>query len=229
MYSGIMSGTKIEWQKKLRDLGFLWVHDGNPKRPHVRLTSGLHSNGFVDIASFFFVYPDLGRKLCDDFVNGIFRGIEGLPKIDCVISPAFGAITIGNNIAASIDTGFCFAVPEMQGNKKIFSLEKRFNVEGSVLLPVEDVITTAGSIGATITAAEAKGAIIAPIILAVCNRSGLATISGRRIVSMLDIPMPSWEEAECPLCKVGSKAIPAKVAGNWKLLTEEPSGVDVRA
>jgi len=36
---------------KLTKLGALWIHDGNPQRPHALLTSGNHSNGFFN-ASF---------------------------------------------------------------------------------------------------------------------------------------------------------------------------------
>ena len=32
----------MDWMQEFKRIGALWIHDENPKRPHVVLASGLH-------------------------------------------------------------------------------------------------------------------------------------------------------------------------------------------
>lgn len=215
-----MHFTPKQWDQRLSELQILWSHDGNPKRPHALLTSGKHSNGFFNGGVLLFDYPRLARLMCEDFVKREFvENFATAYKLDRVIGPAFGAISLASNIADAFDVGYCFTVSEGEGDGKKFAVEKRFNVEGKVLLPTEDTITTTGSIVKSIAAAEAKGAVVLPFITAICNRSGLTEVNGRKIIAVVDKPMESWMSEECPLCKDGSHAIRPKEAGNWAALS----------
>ena len=63
-----MYNNEKEWIDFLTDLGCLWIHDDNPKRPHALLTSGKHSNGFFN-ASKIIENPDVTEWVCKDLIE----------------------------------------------------------------------------------------------------------------------------------------------------------------
>jgi orotate phosphoribosyltransferase len=224
-----MHRPRRDWHTLLNSLGILWIHDQNPKRPHAELTSGLHSNGFFNGSKLLNDYPRIARQLCEDFVEFDvlpYIGGEKIPHIDRVIGPAFGAITLADKIADALDTAAGFMLPVGSGDEKTFVLEKRFNINGKYVLGVEDTITTGGSIQKMIDVAEAPsedgrtGAIVAPFILAICNRSNMREINGRPILAFIDKPMPTWTASKCPYCAKGSVALRPKEAQNWEKLSD---------
>ena len=213
-----------EWVALLAELQVLWIHDENPKRPHAILTSGLHSNGFFNGGRLLYDHTRFARELCFDFVDLMVRAaLEPSDiTIDRVIGPAYGAITLADKLADALDVGSCFALPEGTGSAKKFVLEKRFNIKGKNILACEDTITTGGSVESVIMCAENRedertGAYVLPIILALCNRSGEEYVGGRKVVAMFDKKMPTWEQRDCPYCKMGSEPLRAKE--NWGRLT----------
>ena len=80
----------------------------------------------------------------------------------------------------------------------------------------EDVLTTGGSVDLTIDAVESSGGAVMPFILVLVNRSGLTEASGKKIITLINRPMPMWIPDECPLCREGSEAIRPK--DNWARL-----------
>jgi orotate phosphoribosyltransferase len=72
------------------------------------------------------------------------------------------------------------------------------------VLLVEDIITTGGSIKAVSDAVrEAKGTVAG--LAAICNRGGVRAedIGAPILFSMAELPLTSWPESECPLCRQG--------------------------
>jgi orotate phosphoribosyltransferase len=228
--------TRENWADLLQKMGLLWTHDGNPKRPHALLTSGGHSDGFFNGNKLLSDYPRLARELAYDLVElpvrEVFSGhnlgseLQGAGFMpNRVIGPAFGAITWADKIADALNVGSAFTIPIGEGKDKTFKLEKRFNINGELVLLAEDTITTGGSVEKTIAVVLENGAKIAPIIVAICNRSGLAKIGDPKtgdykIVAMIEKHMQNWDpKVHCPLCKLGSEAIRPKEANNWVRLT----------
>ncbi|HUQ30284.1 MAG TPA: hypothetical protein VM103_02065 [Candidatus Paceibacterota bacterium] len=222
-----------QWEQRLNELQVLWSHSGNPKQPHALLTKGGHSNGFFNGGVLLFDHPRLARMMCEDLIERHFlqdlvrpaklrvflKDMANVEKLDRVIGPAFGAISLASTMADVLNVGYCFTVSKGDGKEKTFEVEKRFDVAGKVLLATEDTITTSDSIAKTIAAAEAKGAIVLPIVTAICNRSGLTHVGERPIIAFVNKPMENWAPDECPLCKAGSHAIRPKEAGNWAALS----------
>ena len=226
-----MFRTYEQWLQIVNEKGALWKHDGNPKRPHALLTKGGHSNGFFHGQILLYDLPRLGYELCCDFYERLIldqietiRGIHDGGNSVSVISPAMGAVPLATLLGVVMNVGSCITMPVGEGKDKTFILEKRFKVKGKILIPAEDVITSGDSVIKTIDVAQREGATIAPIILVICNRSGLTEIGGCKIVSFFDIPMMNWTPEECPLCKLGSAAIRPKDkldgVDNWELLSK---------
>lgn len=208
------------WANELTKMGALWIHDGNPKRPHVKLTSGKCSNGFFN-GSKVIENPCRLKEICTlilaNNLNDLVQQGSKRIMIDRVVGSAFGAITMAHVMASLLKakTGFT----EDPDQKKERMELKRFSVVDEETLVVEDVVTTGDTTRKTIEALEEKGARVLPVIVALVNRSGMTNLDGRKIVAFIDHPMPMWEPEECPLCKQGSE--PLRPKGNWDALNAD--------
>lgn len=196
------------WIETFKQVGALWIHDGNHLRPHALLTSGLHSSGFFN-ASLVIRDPKLLRKVCWEMCQHI-RYVDGHSP-DMVVGSAMGAITIAYEIAQlmELEAGFTEG-----GELKRFSIK-----EGSHVLVVEDVMTTGLTTQKTIAGIEKAGGIVLPTILVVVNRGGLDNLDHHKIVALINHHLPSWTMEDCPLCQAGSLALRPK--GNWDKLNAE--------
>lgn len=222
-----MLRTQDRWIEEYRKKDALWIHDGNPKRPHALLTSGKHSSGFFNSR---LVIPDevLLRDAASDLLE-LFADQGGdFTRIQGVVGPQTGATRLAQLISEQVSAytrGECFwASPakDEQGGKKsmIFSSEERELVHSQYVLLCEDVLTTGGSVDLSVDAVEGAGGAAMPFILVLVNRSGLAEVGGRKIVSLINHHMPIWEPGACPLCWVkGSDAVRPKE--NWAQLNAQ--------
>lgn len=219
-----MFRTEEGWIKAYKERGALWFHDGNPKRPHALLTSGNHSNGFFNSE---LVMEDslLLDEACYDLLRHLYYQGLNIKDVDRVVGPAMGAITLAHEISRHIGRdrnrsclrGYTEKV--MEEDHKLMVFKKTHIRENERILPVEDVLTTGGSVDLTAQAVMNAGGIILLFVAVLVNRSGLTEVNGKKIVSLIYRPMPVWTREECPLCKEGSEAVRPK--DNWALLNVE--------
>jgi orotate phosphoribosyltransferase len=149
-----------------------------------------------------------------------------LGSIDYVIGPALGAVVMSFCMALRIQAvlvpGHCRAsftekLESPDGPKMV--LRRSSLRPGDRVLVVEDVLTTGGSVDRTIDAVVQAGGDAAPVVAVLVNRSSLDTARGdRKIVSLIDEPMPLWLPEECPLCGQGSEALRPKDTDHWARL-----------
>lgn len=205
-----------DWIERFEKAGALWVHNGNPKRPHALLTSGNHSNGFFN-GSRIIEDPALLRSATTDLVRTWQMGWGSGPRIERVVGSAFGAITLAYELGKQLRAKTGFTEPVEGCGEKLMSLHRFTMKPGETTLVVEDVITTGRTTQKTIAELEARGAIVTSAICALVNRSGKKVLDGRRIIALVDYPMPVWTPSECPLCKEGSETVRPKE--HWDLLT----------
>src|SRR5262245_31620623 len=156
------------WKQVFEENGAIWIHDGNPNRPHALLTSGLHSDGFVN-CTFITQQPALLQKIVSS-PDGL---LPHLPKekVDWVIGSAFGAITFSHSVALQMNSRAGFTEKDGEAMKL-----SRFEIEPSAsVLVVEDTISTGGSTLKTIDGILSAGIQkqnILPYIVCLVNRSG---------------------------------------------------------
>ncbi len=218
-----MSQLADDWISRYAKRGALWIHDGNPSRPHALLTSGKHSNGFFN-SELVMEDPLLLDEACFNMAKLLEQGGVDLKKVDRVVGPAMGAITLAHDIARHIGIARghtclrAYTEKETEGERKVMSFKKTAIRPGESVLAVEDVITTGGSVDLTAAAVNKAGGVVVPIVGVLVNRSGLKTESGRKLVALIDRPMPMWIPEECPLCKQGSLALRPKGKENWSRL-----------
>jgi orotate phosphoribosyltransferase len=160
---------------------------------HFRLTSGLHSSGYLQCALVLQHPPHaeaLGRAIAD-------RVRERRPTV--VLSPALGGLIIGHEVARALAVRAIFA--ERQDGK--LSLRRGFTLDaGDRVLVVEDVMTTGGSTRETIEVARAAGGQVVGTA-SIVDRSGGTIAFDVPFASLLEIALPTYDPDTCPMCAQG--------------------------
>jgi orotate phosphoribosyltransferase len=160
---------------------------------HFRLSSGLHSNGYLQCA---LVLQDpaaagaLGAALAER-VRALAPGT--------VLSPALGGVIVGHEVARALGVRALFA--ERQDGHLL--LRRGFRLAaGERVLVVEDVVTTGLSTRETIDVARGAGAEIVGAASLVDRSGGNAGLDVP-FVALLTVDLPTWDAAACPLCAQG--------------------------
>ena len=212
-----MIGDEGGWIRVYQELDALFIHDGNVNRPHPLLTSGLHSPDFFNSREVI-PHEHFLRNAAYDLAELFVQERGNTERIDRVVGPQTGATKLSellHNVVGILRERPCnWASPakaEEDGKKMmVFSDPERCVKPGEYVLLCEDVVTTGGSIELTVRASEEKGGTILPFVLTLVNRSGLAEIDGRKIVALINHPIPMWEPEKCWLCQAGSETIKPK-------------------
>ncbi len=217
---------EAKWIEEYQKLGALWIHDDNPARPHAELTSGKHSNGFFN-SGLVMQHPLLVREAANDLARVLFEtDLDAIKRINRVIGPAMGAITLAHELACAVGTyrknscltGFAEKVTNPETGVTELKLNRIDIKPGERVLVVEDVSTTGDSALEVVRAVEAAGGVVLPYIAVLVNRSGKTEIGGRKFVALINREMPVWKPDVCPLCKRGSAALRPKDKENWAAL-----------
>lgn len=213
------------WIKAYEERRALWIHDGNPMRPHALLRSGQHSGCYFN-SSVVMEDPFLLSEAVHDLALALVRKGVRLQEVDRVVGPAMGAITLAHELARIItrDTRYLRHKPcltgyaEREGNEMVF--KRTVIVSGERVLVVEDVLTTGWSSTLTMNAATRAGGHLLPFKAVLVNRSDLAELGEGSVVALINRAMPMWSD-ECPLCKEGSEALRPKGTENWARLNAQ--------
>jgi orotate phosphoribosyltransferase len=163
---------------------------------HFRLTSGLHSPGYLQCA-LVLQHPRDGEALG----AAIAERTRALGAT-VVMSPALGGVVIGQEVGRALGVRAIFA--ERQDGA--LTLRRGFTLSDTDrVLVVEDVWTTGGSTRETMQVARAAGAQVvgaASIVDRSPSRSARADL-GVPFASLLDVDLPTYESSACPLCAQG--------------------------
>jgi orotate phosphoribosyltransferase len=167
---------------------------------HFRLTSGLHSNQYLQCALVLArpaIAERLGRELAPSF--------ETEPPVDLVVSPAVGGLIIGHEVARALPKSkdgprFIFTERDSAGK---MTLRRGFSVsEGETAIVIEDVVTTGGSTREVIELLQAAGVQVLGAG-SIIDRSGGRVDLGVPRVALATLDATSWTAEECPLCRQG--------------------------
>jgi orotate phosphoribosyltransferase len=160
---------------------------------HFRLTSGLHSTGYLQCA-LVLQHPETAERLG----RAIATRVSDL-RPTVVLSPALGGIVIGHEVARGLGVRAVFA-ERLDGG---LVLRRGFILgENDRVLVVEDVLTTGGSTRETIQVASAAGARVVGAA-AIVDRSGGTATFDVPFHSLLAIDLPIYQPDICPLCAKG--------------------------
>ena len=160
---------------------------------HFRLTSGLHSPGYLQCALVLQHPADaeaLGRAVAARTRTW---------RATVVLSPALGGVIIGHEVGRALGVRAIFA--ERQDGA--LRLRRGFTLSDTDrVLVVEDVLTTGGSTRETMQVARASGGQVVGAA-SIVNRSRGRAEFDVPFASLLDIDLPTYEPDKCPLCARG--------------------------
>lgn len=173
---------------------------------HFLLTSGRHSNRYLQCAKIFrnTKYSEelcaaLGEKYAD-------AGVQ------VVIGPAMGAVQMAYEVSRSLQCENFFTE---RGEDGKMTLRRGFVVEpGQKALIVEDVVTTGGSVKEVIELVKAAGGEVVGVG-SIVDRTGGKIDFGVPFKAVYSADVASWEADDCPLCKTGE--LPLVKPGSRKI------------
>jgi len=160
---------------------------------HFRLTSGLHSPGYLQSA--LVLQHPAEAEACGVAIADQVRALG----VQAVLSPALGGIVIGQEVARALGVRAMFA--ERQDGS--LTLRRGFTIlPGEKVLVVEDVVTTGGSTRETIEVARAAGADVVGAA-SIIDRSGGNQGLDVPYFALVPISLPTYQPEACPLCARG--------------------------
>jgi orotate phosphoribosyltransferase len=160
---------------------------------HFRLSSGLHSPGYLQCA-LVLQHPREAEAL-GAALGGIVRSLGA----QAVLSPAMGGIVIGQEVGRALGVRAIFA--ERQDGA--LTLRRGFTLDpGEEVIVVEDVVTTGGSTRETMDVARAAGAIVVGAC-AIVDRSGGKQGLDVPFHALLPMDVKTYQPEACPLCQQG--------------------------
>ena len=175
----------------------LYEKTGALMRGHFRLTSGLHSDVYLQSA-LVLQHPEhaaaLGSALAEPFrADGV----------QTVLAPAIGGILVAHEVARALGVRALFT--EREGG--VMRLRRGFTLAaGERCLVVEDVITTGGSTREVVQCVEEHGAAVVGVGSLIDRSGGTAIFKAKR-TALATVTATTWPPEDCPLCKAGSQAI----------------------
>ena len=160
---------------------------------HFRLSSGLHSTGYLQCA-LVLQHPQ-HAELLGQAIAARMRPLGAT----VVLSPALGGVILGHEVGRALGVRALFA--ERQDGALM--LRRGFMLgENDRVLVIEDVVTTGGSTRETIQVATASGGQVVGAA-SIVDRSGGRSDLSVPFQALLDIDLPTYEPAACPLCAKG--------------------------
>ena len=223
--------------EKLKSIGVIWKHSGNPTEQHALLASGKHSDGFINL-SILSTHPRVMKEMTTELAHKLDVALESYssqgqrlsplvdPKGKWIIGSAMGAITIAAQIAELTNLRAAYTEKTEDGK---MSFDRFVSEIGDIehIFVVEDVMTTGSTTRKTLQALlDADPDLLMKVknhLGVLINRSGKSEIRfdsdyegelswsiQMPIISVADVNFNVWTPEECPLCKKGSKVLKPK-------------------
>jgi len=170
---------------------------------HFRLSSGLHSTGYLQSA-LVLQHPDQAATL-----GAALAGRMAPQAPTVVLSPALGGLIIGHEVARALGVRAIFA--ERQDGQ--MTLRRGFSLAPTDQVAiVEDVVTTGKSTRETMAVVTGGARVVTAGALV--DRSGGAANLGVPLQTLAALVFPTYPPDACPLCAAGQPVVkPGSRAG----------------
>lgn len=165
-------------------------------RGHFRLSSGLHSDTYVQCARFL-RRPDLAGPAAAELAQQLRAA--GLQP-DVVVGPAMGGVVIGYELARQLGVPGIFTERDDSGQ---MTLRRGFTVEpGQKIVIAEDVVTTGKSTNEVARVLEGLGAKVLAVASLIDRTGGKAELTFPNF-ALLPVTAATYAPDDCPLCRAG--------------------------
>lgn len=157
---------------------------------HFLLSSGLHSNKYIQCAQVF-QYPKYTMRLAKALSHKFRRD-----RVSVVIGLAVGSIILAHEVAKAIGARAIF----MERKEGKMQLRRNFGVQSSDrALVVEDVVTTGDSVKEALDYIRGNCRIVGAGTIV--NRSQGYLKLGPKYKYLLKLKMDTYDPERCPLCE----------------------------
>jgi len=212
----IPAETILDWFEKC---DAVWLHNGDPAKPHAELVSGKCSNGYFDCPRVL-RYPNICEVLAFQLAKKLrAKGI----RPTWVIGSAYAAITFSHELAKAMRALHGAVEKDSSDPDQKRMLWRRMTIPaGAKVLQGEELITTIGTtreVRRAVTEGNAEPVEFLPIVGTIIHRPVQLPMiyEGLEVVSLVERKVWAVEPSECPLCKAGSKRVKPKT--HWAELT----------
>lgn len=225
--------TLEEFQHILKLCNAFWVYEGEPskEKPHALLTSGQHSNGFINLGAVLKEYEEFRMLLACSLLHlplGVDAAIQ--QQVTGVVGSDSSATALAGDVATIL--GVCHIkmvkAEDERGKRQEWPEDQRPIKPTDLVLHIEELVTTASS-----TEAVRRGireefdydVRYFPRIPCVIDRSypELPRVGESEFVAMFRYKIRNFNPNECPYCEIGSEAVAPKA--NWAYLTLRRCGI----
>lgn len=164
---------------------------------HFQLSSGKHSPRYVEKFRLL-ERPPQTEALCRMIAD--WASASGGP--DLVAGPTTGGIIISYEVARFLGLRSIFAEKNEDGSPGR-SFLRGFEIRpGERVLVVDDVLTTGGSVRDVLEAVRARGGEVIGVAVLVDRSAGRVEF-GAPFFACLELDLPTYAPADCPLCREG--------------------------
>jgi len=162
---------------------------------HFRLSSGRHSDRFVQ------KFRILEDPAIVESIGKTLGAAVAAYAPTIVVSAAVGGIVLGYEVARQLGTKAIFVEKEagVPALRRGFALGPDDRV-----FVVEDVVTTGGSVREVLEIVAARGATTVAVGVIVRRQP---SDFGVETVALLDLPVVSYDPADCPQCAAGEPLV----------------------
>jgi orotate phosphoribosyltransferase len=208
--------TSEEFDHMLHLCDALWLHSGDPSAPHVELTSGKCSDGFVNTLRLL-KYPNISMILADVMAK-IYRAHDPLNrKPDWVIGSDHAGATFSQNVALQLRAKHEFTE---KGPDKTQLWKRETIGADELVVQQEELVTTLKTLDEVrkgIISGNAHPVTFGYASMTLVHRSSSYEFEGKPILYFRHYDIQTWEPEECPLCAAGSPRLRPKQ--HWAELT----------
>jgi len=165
-------------------------------RGHFRLSSGLHSDTYVQCARFL-RRPDLAATAAAALAGQI-QAADLQP--DVVVGPAMGGVVIGYELARQLGVPGIFTERDADGQ---MTLRRGFTIApGEKVIIAEDVVTTGKSTLEVAKVLRALGAEVLGVASLIDRTGGNGGLNFPHF-ALLSVQAATYQPDACPLCAAG--------------------------
>ena len=172
----------------------LLVASGAIKRGHFLLSSGKHSDQYVEKF-------DLLRNpsLTSQILAGLASRLDA-DDIDVVVGPTTGGILLAFELGRLLERPTVYAERVDDGStRREFRRGTSFQV-GARVLVIDDILTTGGSIRETLEALASHPVAVVGVAVLVDRSGGAVRFGDLPIFPIASLTIETWASSECPLC-----------------------------
>ncbi|HEY9680295.1 MAG TPA: hypothetical protein V6C86_01745 [Oculatellaceae cyanobacterium] len=197
----------MSWEELLEQYSVIWKY---PERGfHAAYSLNNCHSDFYFNSDYLMSQPKLLREACTALAKSLTPNYA-VPEW-LITYPPYG-----------MNVGFCLAENlgcRLAYIRSLESPELNFDIAStaSVMFCADDLYT-GGSYEKVRLALAGAGVNLMTPLMVLANFSGDSKFRGHDVVSLIKKTINLWEEDECPLCKAGSTALPARK--NWTKLLE---------